>query len=183
MNTETLTAQKLLDEFVAYPKFVELYVGDDEWREITHISDWQNVNGVLDSDDHIHIECGDYQYRHQRMDELTIRYDGDKSILIEMTLAEERQLFGLGRHPYDEDFDDDEYYPFEFGECPDCGNDLISSVTQKNGNAVYTDICPICGYVDEEIVIIDDEDAPVNPNIIDCLPNPYPAPLVRNDGE
>jgi hypothetical protein len=113
MTQETLTAQKLYDEFEIYPEPLELLVGD-EWREITHIANYQIVNGAWISDgEKIYIECGEhgeYEYQYRMMDELTIRYDGEKSVFVELTSYQRQMLFGLG-HPDDEDFDDDENYP------------------------------------------------------------------------
>lgn len=69
----------------------------------------------------------------------------------------------------DDDSDDDEAYPddddedYLDGECPECGAEMYR-------NGIKT-MCIECGY----------SHLNGNPNIIDVLPNPYPAPLQRND--
>lgn len=54
-------------------------------------------------------------------------------------------------NPDDEDGDEYELHPSECDECPSCGGDLVSSVTSHNGNAIYTDVCAICGYTNNDI--------------------------------
>lgn len=127
-----VTAQHLLDNIGEYPN-VELLVGD-VWREIYHIANYTIASGVWSSDEHIHIECDGGTYRHQPMDELTIRTYGDDED------EGEKWDCPVCRHENDDELASCEMCGFDFEGDEDDEDEGGGDIVQYGVNPFFEDV-------------------------------------------
>lgn len=79
MTQITLPAEHFYDQSEMFPDVVEILI-NGQWYEITHIASYQIINGSWISDGlHIFIECGETEHTFNLMDQITIRFNEEKS--------------------------------------------------------------------------------------------------------